>query len=188
MLFLSKNVTKNDFMRIFAILRQKVEQRYRRARRIEIKCLRKKKENSEQQRRRTAKKISVTIKMIPPTNTFYCLADCHIVHREQDEAKQFEVKLFFNETAPVCLPRKLRTFARELFLRSSCLVPHLITWHHDYMGTNATAGDRKDHRRTLKLQTVFRDAFYSTQARYRLHTEYQFYINNFQVIKKKVHF
>ena len=48
-------------------------------------------------------------------------------HREQDEIEQFEVKLFFNEIAPVCLPRKLRIFARELFLRSSCLVPHLIT-------------------------------------------------------------
>lgn len=52
------------------------------------------------------------------------------------------------------------------------------------MGTNATAGDRKDHRRTSKLQTVLRDAFYSMQAKRKLHTKRQFYVNNLQTIKK----
>lgn len=136
---------------------------HRHVRRTGMNCLLKKKEDGEQQRRRTMKKKIYNnkndpSKRVPRFSTVLQAATLYT----KNKTRQFEVKLFFNETAPVCLPRKLRTFARELFLRSSCLVPHLITWHHDYMGTNATAGDRKDHRQTSKLQTVFRDAVYFT--------------------------
>lgn len=113
--------------------------------------------------RQATKEISVTEKNGPSSaachaNVFYHFAGCHFVVPRTRRGWTVWGQVIFQRN---CFRSAYRASSREFFLRSSCLVPHLITWHHDYMGTNATAGDRKDHRRTSKLQTVLRDAFYS---------------------------